>query len=242
MTSRSGLIRTALGLLVGALALSACEAAPVADDRPKAQASPEPPEESRPPVPFQLTAETKDVLYTWVDSEGNFQLTSDRAAIPESARRLVRVVVQGHPPGTPEHVYVADLSKPEDGRFPVQALTRKSWEEQGADARQRMLADLAPPRAPDDAPEGTLGITAIIYGADWCKPCHQAEAYLKKKGADVVKKDVEEDPAAAAEMHKKLKRAGMGGSSIPIIDVGGTIMVGFSPHALDAALARATGN
>ena len=83
------------------------------------------------------------------------------------------------------------------------------------------------------------GVDAVIYGAEWCGPCHQAEAYLKKKGLSVVKKDIEKDATAAKEMRAKLKSAGLGGSSIPILDVGGVVLVGFSPRAIEAALKRA---
>jgi hypothetical protein len=40
-------------------------------------------------------------------------------------------------------------------------------------------------------------------------------------------------------MQRKLKGAGMGGGSIPVIDVAGTILQGFSPRALDNAIAKA---
>ena len=40
-------------------------------------------------------------------------------------------------------------------------------------------------------------------------------------------------------MMRKLKSAGMGGASIPVIDVHGTILRGFSPRALDAAIRKA---
>jgi hypothetical protein len=66
-----------------------------------------------------------------------------------------------------------------------------------------------------------------------------AEDYLKKRGARVVKKDIEEDPSAAAEMRRKLKSAGMSGSSIPVLDVGGTILRGFSESSVESALKRA---
>ena len=83
-------------------------------------------------------------------------------------------------------------------------------------------------------------MSAIIYGADWCKPCHAAEAYLKQRGVHVVKKDIDESEAARAEMRQKLDRAGMGGASIPIIDLMGQLMVGYSPTALDRAIASAS--
>jgi hypothetical protein len=40
-------------------------------------------------------------------------------------------------------------------------------------------------------------------------------------------------------MQRKLKTAGMSGGTIPVIDVGGVILRGFSARALDAAIKRA---
>ncbi len=79
----------------------------------------------------------------------------------------------------------------------------------------------------------------IIYGASWCGPCHQAADYLKSRGVAYVLKDVEETPGAAAEMHEKLARAGHHGGSIPVIDVRGQILIGFSASSIDRALAKA---
>ncbi|MEO6599447.1 MAG: glutaredoxin family protein, partial [Polyangiaceae bacterium] len=59
---------------------------------------------------------------------------------------------------------------------------------------------------------------------------------LKQRGVTVVDKDIDENPVAAAEMRQKLERAGRSGSSIPVIDLMGQILVGFSPMALDQAI------
>jgi len=91
------------------------------------------------------------------------------------------------------------------------------------------------------APKKALasGISATIYGASWCKPCHDTAKYLKQRGVTVVDKDIDENPVAAAEMRQKLERAGRSGSSIPVIDLMGQILVGFSPMALDQAIEAA---
>ena len=49
-------------------------------------------------------------------------------------------------------------------------------------------------------------------------------------------KDIEEDPAAQREMQAKLKKSGARRGAIPVIDVGGKIIVGYSEAALDGAL------
>jgi glutaredoxin len=82
-------------------------------------------------------------------------------------------------------------------------------------------------------------VTAIVYGADWCKPCHDAERYLKSLGVRVTKKNIEESRAAQAEMQQKLARAQRSGSSIPVIDVMGRILIGYSPGSLKQAVEAA---
>ncbi len=189
---------------------------------------------------FSVSKATTGALYTWVDEEGHFQITEDPVSIPSHARGTVRVVIEGHSPGGEGHVFVTDLSKVESGEtLPVRALAREAWESLGRGKRESEIAKLAPPPSQNAPAPSDLGVDAIVYGAEWCKPCHLAEGYLKSVGAKVIKKDIEEDPGAAAEMRSKLKAAGLSGSSIPVLDVGGTILKGFSQSAVDAALARA---
>jgi glutaredoxin len=78
-----------------------------------------------------------------------------------------------------------------------------------------------------------------VYGADWCKPCHDAERYLKSLGVAVTKKNIEESRAAQAEMQEKLARSNRAGSSIPVIDVMGKIFIGYSPQSLRQAVEAA---
>jgi glutaredoxin len=135
-------------------------------------------------------------------------------------------------------------------------MARAEWEELGASKRKARLEALAPSALPSGQPPGAgaaqpdgksgsagktpaTGVVAIIYGADWCKPCHDAERYLKQRGATVVKKDIEGSEVAAEEMRKKLERVGRSGASIPVIDIMGQIQIGFSPAALEQALSSA---
>jgi hypothetical protein len=65
------------------------------------------------------------------------------------------------------------------------------------------------------------------------------QSYLRSKRVPFVDKDIEKDRDAAREMQAKLAKAGRSGGSIPVIDVHGKILVGFSPSAMDAALGQA---
>lgn len=200
--------------------------------------------------PLELREDTPNLLLTWIDEKGDFHVVQKIADVPEKSRENVRVVVTTREEGTGKLVYVANLSKKNpDGSFVVRTSTRAAWDEMGAARRQARLEALAPPpasaapsasasaQAPD--PLGTKGIVAIIYGADWCKPCHDAERYLKQRGVEVVMKNVEDSQVAAREMSEKLRRARRSGASIPVIDLNGQILVGFSPHALDRAIETA---
>lgn len=70
-----------------------------------------------------------------------------------------------------------------------------------------------------------------IYSADWCAYCHAAKDYLHKKGIEFTEKDVESDPAIAQEAVAKSNQMG-----IPVLDIDGTIIVGFDRPKIDAAL------
>lgn len=187
--------------------------------------------------PLLLKDDTANLMLTWVDEQGDFHVVQQTAAVPEDRRDTVRAVVMGQEAGTGQFVYVANLkSKNPDGSYPVKVLSREQWDSLGADRRKARLEAMAPkaeavasaqpPLAPGEKPH------AIIYGADWCKPCHQAEDFLRSLGVDVTKKNIEQSNAAQAEMQQKLAKVHRTGSSIPVIDLMGNIVVGFNPDVL----------
>lgn len=206
------------------------------------------------PSPSKLPTvkdDTKNLLLTWIDEKGEFHTTQKVSDVPEAHRKKVRAVVTTQPAAAGDMLFVADLTKKNsDGSYAVSTMERSKWDELGAKLRKTRLEALAPSTAPpasaapgDDKKaaaakpaNAALGVSAIVYGASWCKPCHAAEAYLKKRGVSVVMKDIEESDQARSEMQKKLARAGMGGAQIPIIDVMGQLLVGYSPAALDRAI------
>lgn len=70
-----------------------------------------------------------------------------------------------------------------------------------------------------------------IYSATWCAFCHAAKDYLDKKGVKYEDLDVEHDPANAEASVSKSGQMG-----IPVIDINGTIIVGFDRPKIDEAL------
>lgn len=81
-------------------------------------------------------------------------------------------------------------------------------------------------------------VNAVVYGAEWCGPCHQALAHLKRRGVKTTFKDIEKDPGARGEVRTKLESAHRRPGSIPVIDINGRILVGFSAEAIDDVLSK----
>lgn len=209
--------------------------------------------------PLEVKADSPNLLLTWIDDKGDFHVVQKPADVPTEGRAAVRIVVTTREEGTGALVYVTNLDETTaTGAYRLKTMPRAEWEELGAGKRKARLEALAPSampsggaapgtapvdgKAPGNTPAAkapATGVVVIIYGADWCKPCHDAERYLKQRGATVIKKNIDDNEVAAEEMHKKLARAGRSGASIPVIDIMGQIQVGFSPAALEEALATA---
>ncbi len=73
--------------------------------------------------------------------------------------------------------------------------------------------------------------SVTIYSADWCAFCHAAMEYLDKLGVKYTEKNVEEKQEYAREAVEKSNQTG-----IPVLDIDGTIVVGFDRPKIDAAL------
>lgn len=71
----------------------------------------------------------------------------------------------------------------------------------------------------------------IIYSADWCAFCHAAKQYLDGLGVKYTEKNVEEQREYAEEAIKKSGQTG-----IPVIDIDGTIIIGFDRPRIDDTL------
>jgi glutaredoxin len=132
-------------------------------------------------------------------------------------------------------------------------MTRVDFEGLAVARREKTGPTLASAGPPQPTPSSTAGTAetdpgttrpatrpvVIIYGAEWCGACHEAARYLRSKGIAFVEKDVEKDSGAAREMQQKLARSGQRSGSIPVIDVRGKVLVGFSAQEVDGALGQA---
>lgn len=71
----------------------------------------------------------------------------------------------------------------------------------------------------------------IVFSTPTCSFCNMAKQYFRQKGVKFKDVDVSRDPAAARDM---VRRSGQQG--VPVIDIGGIIVVGFDRVKIDKYL------
>ncbi len=230
------------GRLLAQVALAFALASPLTmgcrkKDLAAAEATPDPP---------PVSDASADLMFTWIDESGEFHVEQRVADVPAGARESVLVRDPARDPLSGDRAFVVDLRAPRpDGTYAVRIAANREFEDLAVARRSKDGGVLAPraagdrssPAMPSAEKDVATRPAVIVYGASWCGPCHQAAAYLKKRGIPFVEHDIEKDSAAGREMHAKLAKAGMHGGSIPVLDVRGKILVGFDANAVERALA-----
>ena len=70
-----------------------------------------------------------------------------------------------------------------------------------------------------------------VYSTNSCPWCVKAKNYLKSINVQFEEFNVQEDMTARDEMINKSKQMG-----VPVLDIEGTVIVGFDKNAIDKAL------
>ena len=73
----------------------------------------------------------------------------------------------------------------------------------------------------------------IIYSTAACPWCVKAKEYFRERGIKFTEYDVNKDPARGEEMVRKSDQTG-----VPVIDIDGTIVIGFDMEEIEEALAK----
>ncbi|OGW41870.1 MAG: hypothetical protein A2010_13665 [Nitrospirae bacterium GWD2_57_9] len=77
-------------------------------------------------------------------------------------------------------------------------------------------------------------VDVILYETSWCPYCTKARELLQDMGVSLVRYDIEKDEGKRAEM---LAKSG-GSRGVPVIDVEGIILRGYSADAIRSAVER----
>ncbi len=174
-----------------------------------------------------VTDDSTNLLFSFVDDAGRMQAVPTVADVPEAVRGRVLVVDLGKTPEQRQahrYAWFADLTaRGADGRYPVVVVSRYDAATQHAGA------------APLPPADGSV----VVYSATWCGYCKKAKAWLTEKGVPYVERDVEATAGAQAELTAKLKAAGVPGGGIPVVDWGGSLVVGYDVAAFERLLKQA---
>jgi len=73
----------------------------------------------------------------------------------------------------------------------------------------------------------------LVYSTPTCPYCHKAKDYLKEKGVEFEDINFAEDREKAEEMQEKSGQLG-----VPVLDIGGEILIGFDKTQIDEVLAK----
>lgn len=92
--------------------------------------------------------------------------------------------------------------------------------------------DTSPPTVGRAEPHSDIKV--LLYMTDWCPYCKKAREYINSIGADLTEYNVDKDKDRRKEM---LVKSG-GAKGVPLIDIEGTIIRGFSPAAIDSAIEK----
>lgn len=74
-------------------------------------------------------------------------------------------------------------------------------------------------------------VKVTVYSTSWCPWCTRVKDFLKQNKIAFKDVNVESDPRAAQEMASKSDQMG-----VPVIDIDGTIIVGFNEPEIRKAL------
>ncbi len=183
------------------------------------------------------------VIYSYLGDDGRIRMAARVEDIPEAAR--ARVVVSDTGASRAERL----------GRDRALLLEARAGDQKNfslvdlralSKARERTGSARDPGSLGRAAVDGALerlasqfGIRSaapaagiILYETSWCGFCRKARAWLRARRVSFEARDVEADPEAAAELDEKLRQAGIEDAGVPVIDVRGTLLVGFDPERL----------
>ncbi|MDP2158549.1 MAG: glutaredoxin domain-containing protein [Nitrospirota bacterium] len=117
-------------------------------------------------------------------------------------------------------------SDAKEKKLPQQRIDRPV---QDTEIRSRSVESRTESRPPRD-------VSIIMYVTSWCPYCKKARDFIGTlPGVRFVEYDIESSKARNAEM---LAKSG-GSKAVPLIDVEGTIIRGYNPSAISAAVSLA---
>ncbi len=171
--------------------------------------------------------DSSNLLFTFLVADGSFRTVDKVEDVPEEARAQVVVTDTSLTPEQRQSskiIFVADLTrKRPDGTYPCRPVSRFRFER---DLLREPAAKGALPEECKRMAESPRD-RVILYGTSWCGVCKATADFLRKQGIPFEEKDVEKDPGAQQELTCKALRTGTQVNGVPVLDIGGKLLVGF---------------
>ncbi|MBW2703052.1 MAG: glutaredoxin family protein [Deltaproteobacteria bacterium] len=182
---------------------------------------------------IRIHPDNKKLLFTYLQADGSFQTVDGIDQVPEKAREQVIVVDTQLSPEqrrSAQVLYVADLSQTKpDGSHPYSLVSRFKFERDlmrdpaGASGVLPKECEALP-----DSPKDKV----LLYETSWCGVCKAAKRFMREQGIPFLSKDLEKDPGAQKELSCKALKAKKRLNGVPVLDVGGQLMLGFDGNRL----------
>jgi len=118
----------------------------------------------------------------------------------------------------------------------AEVAARAELAEKARAARERAFAERTLAEADESPKAAPPPKDVVLYGTTWCGFCARARRWLREHRIAFADKDVERDPDAAQELNRKAAAAGRRASGVPVIDVHGTLVMGFDVPELERLL------
>lgn len=148
-----------------------------------------------------------------------------------SAASLESVEIDKSKGGDGDIVY-SDIPPPpgvdtEVRKFKEEATGRRAAKESLPEPKAEIVGERRPYR----------DIHVIMYMTSWCPYCSKARIYLRSLDVNLIEYDIEKDRSKREEM---LSKSG-GSRGVPLIDIEGIIIRGYSSDAIRAAVEERRG-
>lgn len=183
----------------------------------------------RPKMPALQVSASRKLIFVYKNGD-RFVTVEQISRVPDWARSAVKVMDPSLTgiPGT--WVYMANLCKANaKGLYPYKVVRLETFERTEPKGCQGATL-----------PMGKGSGKVIMYMTTTCPVCTRAEQFLKAKGIPYVTRDVGKDPAAAQELREKASKAGVSATGVPVFDINGKILPGFSPDHILALISKRT--
>jgi glutaredoxin len=154
-------------------------------------------------------------LYKWKDKDGNIFFSET-------------------PPPAGTKAEVITFKDEPEANVPSTSKANSPESKSGSTEGNRSLSSPNPKSKSAEEKRSYSNIDVILYLTSWCGYCRKAKEYLRSLNVNVIEYDIEKNPDKAKEM---LSKTG-GSRGVPVIDVEGIIIRGYSQRAIEDAVEK----